>query len=82
MFNDKPLVIVGSNNAVINSGLNYGDNPIYHEFSVNSEVKINIKDNSVVTVLDQSKFLEGKSYLVWFDTTDGLEVEYHVVPQN
>lgn len=82
MFNDEPLVIVGPGNVVINSGLNYGDNPIYSELSVDSEVKINIKDVSTVTVLDRSKFQEGKSYLVWLDTSDGFEVEYHVVPQN
>lgn len=82
MFNDKSLVIVGKDNVVINGGLNYGDNPIYSELPVGGEVKINIKDGSAVTILDQSKFQEGKSYLVWLDTSDGLEVEYHVVPQN
>lgn len=81
MFNDKPLVIVGQKNTMINSALNYGDNPIYSELPVGGEVKISIKDGSAVTVLDQSKFEEGKSYLVWLDTPDGVVVSYHVVPQ-
>ncbi|WP_171047859.1 DUF4397 domain-containing protein [Pedobacter xixiisoli] len=80
-FNDKPLVITGANTTVINAALNYGDNPIYTELPVNSEIKVGIKDNSNVTILNVNEFKEAKSYSIWFDTTDGVKVNYHVVQQ-
>ena len=81
MFNDKPLVIT-STTATITSGLNYGDNPTYTEFIVGTSLNVNVKDKTAITALDTEKFQSGKNYTVWFDSNDGLEVGYHVVPEN
>lgn len=80
MFNGKPLVVNGASSTILGA-LSYKDNPTYIELPVNGEIKVNIKDNSTTTTLDTSKFQEGKSYIVWFDSNDGSEVDYHVVPE-
>lgn len=80
-FNEKPLVITGTSNSVIHAELNYGDNPIYSELMMGSEIKVVIKDSNVLTSLDNSAFKEGKSYLVWFDTVDGVTVSYHLIQE-
>ncbi len=81
MFNNKPLVVNGSSSTILGA-LNYRDNPSYLELAVNGEIKVNLKDNAVTTTLDASKFQEGKSYTVWFDTNDGTEVGYHIIPES
>lgn len=81
MFNDKPLVISANNNAILNS-LNFGDNPSYAELALNTELRVNLRDSNKTTLLDKTKFQEGKNYLVWFDTSDGIEVSYHVIQEN
>ncbi len=81
MFNGKPLVISANNNTIL-SALNFGDNPSYVELVANAELKVNVKEGIKVTVLDKTKFQEGKSYLVWFDSFDGQDVVYNVVQEN
>jgi hypothetical protein len=80
-FDGQPLRIVNQDNTLINSELKFGDNPVYTELPVNTQIKVNIKNNTQITTLNAAEFEAGKTYLVWFDTYGGGDVQYHVVPQ-
>lgn len=81
-FNDnKPLILKDKSGLGINSGLNFGDNPVYVELQPGNEIIINVEDEGLYTTIPANTFQEGKTYLVWFDTSDGYTVNYHIVPQ-
>lgn len=81
MFNDKPLVIKNVNSLLLD-GLGFGVTPTYFELSVGAELRINVKDQAIATAIPPASFQDGKTYLIWFDTVDGITVDYHIVPQD
>lgn len=80
-FNGRSLVIADQSGLGVSSGLKFGDIPVYLELAVNTALKINVKDETVVTTIPVGSFVEGKTYLVWFDTLDGMFVDYHIVTE-
>lgn len=80
MFNGKPLVVKEATNTIL-EGLTFAAQPSYIELSLGTEIKVNVKDNTVLTAIPPATFQAGKTYLIWFDSLDGTSVSYHVVPQ-
>lgn len=84
---DKTLTIMREDGANLNSALAFADVPSYYQIPVGEGIKVNITnveedDDHLVTTIPGSSFQAGKIYLVWFDTTDGATIDYHILPQD
>lgn len=80
---DRSLIVKSINNSatVPDLALKFGDYPMYSELLVGTEIIVNVSEKNVLTRFGINEFKEGKIYLVWFDTLDGVKVDVHVVEQ-
>ncbi|MFN0291721.1 DUF4397 domain-containing protein [Pedobacter helvus] len=82
-FEDRSLIVKSINNTatVLDLALKFGDYPVYSELPVGTEIAVNVSEKNVLTGFGVNEFKEGKIYLVWFDTLDGVKVDFHVIEQ-
>ncbi len=82
-FEDRSLIVKSINNSatVPDLTLKFGDYPVYSELIVGTEIAVNVSEKNVLTRFGLNEFKEGKIYLVWFDTLDGVKVDFHVIEQ-
>lgn len=82
VFDGKNLDVVDRNLDGISKGLGFGQQPVYIELPLTTQIRVSVVDQDKYSEIPTSSFESGKIYFVWFDTQDGINVDYHIVPEN